>query len=47
MKLAQKVAIVLAAIAAAFVAATIPAAAADSTDNYNTPIVSPDNFNSP
>ncbi|MDX3076069.1 hypothetical protein ACIP98_02855 [Streptomyces sp. NPDC088354] len=47
MKLVRKAAVVLAAVAAGVLVAALPAAAADSPDNWHQTIVSPDNWHSP
>ncbi|MFJ4849505.1 MULTISPECIES: hypothetical protein [unclassified Streptomyces] len=44
MKLVRKAAVVLAALAAGLLVTALPAAAADSPDNWHQTIVSPDNW---
>lgn len=46
MKFARKAAVVLAAIAAGFLVAAVPAAAADSPDAWHQTVVTPDNWHS-
>ncbi|WP_431959547.1 hypothetical protein [Actinacidiphila sp. bgisy160] len=47
MRFVRKAAAVLAAVTAGLLSAALPAAAADSPDNWHQTIVSPDNWHAP